>query len=73
MQGSLSSQATATIARLWRVGPLAVACLLLALPAAAQEPARQADSVTEISDEEYRSFCYPCYALEELLDSQRGN
>ena len=37
MQGSLSSQAIATIACIWRAGPLAVACLFLALPAAAQE------------------------------------
>ena len=24
--------------------------------------------VTEICDEDYRSFCYPCYALEEAPD-----
>ncbi len=42
------------------------------LPEAAQEPARKEGGITEISDEDYRSFCYPCYALEEALDRKRG-
>lgn len=40
---------------------------------AAQRSAQQEVAITEIGDEDYRSFCYPCYALEELLDRKRGN
>jgi len=39
---------------------------------AGQEPAGKESAITEISDEDYRSFCYPCYALEEALDRKRG-
>jgi hypothetical protein len=42
------------------------------LPEATQEPARKEGAITEISDEDYRSFCYPCYALEEAPDRKRG-
>ena len=28
--------------------------------------------VTEISDEDYRSFCWPCYNLEEAGEGQPG-
>jgi hypothetical protein len=41
-------------------------------PEAGQEPPRKEGAITEISDEDYRSFCYPCYALEEALDRKRG-
>jgi hypothetical protein len=33
---------------------------------------RKAASVTEISDKDYRSFCWPCYALEETGDGRPG-
>ena len=42
-------------------------------PEAGQEPSRKEGAIIEISDEDYRSFCYPCYALEEALDRKRGN
>ena len=30
-------------------------------------------SITEISDKDYRSFCWPCYALEETGDGDTGD
>jgi hypothetical protein len=38
---------------------------------------QKADRVTlpiiEISDKDYRSFCWPCYALEEIGDGKPGD
>lgn len=28
--------------------------------------------ITEISDKDYRSFCWPCYAFEETGDDEPG-
>jgi hypothetical protein len=42
-------------------------------PEATQEPVRKESAITEISDEDYRSFCYPCYALEDVQDRKGGN
>ena len=30
-------------------------------------------SITEISDKDYRSFCWPCYALDETGDGETGD
>lgn len=30
------------------------------------------DAITEVSDEDYRSFCYPCYAMDEASDHKQG-
>ncbi len=47
-----------------------------ALPATQDSDARYAASVSpliiEISDKDYRSFCLPCYALEETGDCNAG-
>jgi len=47
-----------------------------ALPVTGRGEARQEAAlpphIIEISDEDYRSFCFPCHALEEAEDGNAG-
>lgn len=38
-----------------------------------QEADRVTMPIIEISDKDYRSFCWPCYALEETGDGKPGD